>query len=168
MAEKKTLKELREDIVSLEKLHKEEAKKLQEAQAKFLEDEKKLVEGLRKRIANLFKGVEVEVDTNEYRCEVKLGCLSLVRYTYGNFKFTNVNRKTANKVVEMFEEVYGEVKEASDPVPCGCGTLTYTDPYAKPYWAYLGDTHCSTSVSLGTTGVATLTSGIDSITTNTY
>ena len=94
-------------------LHKEvyryESEQISKQRARLLEDERKIVHRLKKEIKKRFRGIkDVRVNIGSTRLNVNIANLTVLSYTYNEFKFDTIEKELALEIKDLYDQVYGE------------------------------------------------------------
>jgi len=94
-------------------LHKEvyryESEQISKQRARLLEDERKIVHRLGKEIKKRFRGIkDVRVNIGSTRLNVNIANLTVLSYTYNEFKFNTIEKELALDIKDLYDQVYGE------------------------------------------------------------
>lgn len=107
----------------------EQNKKLeqQRIEIKALEEEKETLRlDLLKSIKKLFKGIVPNISVDEYGVKIRLQSdkeVYILDHLYKGTAFEIIDRKLAYKIVELYEQVYGEPKEKKGFTLSSLGSL---------------------------------------------
>jgi len=131
--------ELKNDISKLTDLVYETNQKYQDDINKLHNELDKLQKDLKTKIVKEFKNVQVDVRLNEYDIDIMINGNGVLHHSYGRTEFKNITRELKNKIINMYNELYGEVKKTNFENQCASDKISLSnDALDSLMYAYSG------------------------------